>query len=48
MPRWSNSSQTKEQDKAMSRVSEKNISNIPDGEFKAKIIRIFTGLEERI
>ena len=29
-------------------VSEADISNMPDGEFKAIIIRILTGLEKRI
>jgi len=39
----------KEQGKAMSRdLSETNISNMPDGEFKAMIIRILTGLEKRM
>ena len=39
----------KEQDKAMARdLSKTNISNMPDGEFKANIIRILTRLEKRI
>ena len=29
-------------------VSRTDISNMPDGEFKAMIIKIFTGLEKRI
>ena len=37
------------QDKARTRdLSEADISNMPDGEFKATIIRILTGLEKRI
>ena len=39
----------KEQDKAMAKdLSNTDISNMPDGEFKVTIIRIHTGLEERI
>jgi len=39
----------KEQDKATARdLIEADISNIPDGELKATIIRILTGLEKRI
>ena len=39
----------KEQDKASARdLSETAISNMPDGAFKATIIRILTGLEKRI
>ena len=38
----------KKQDKAMARdLSKTDISYIPDGEFKAIIIRTFTGLEKR-
>ena len=38
----------KEQDMAMSvNLSEMDMSNMPDGEFKATIIRIFTGLEKK-
>ena len=38
----------KEQGKAMSRdLSETNINNMPEREFKAMIIRIFIGLEKR-
>ena len=29
-------------------LSEIGVSNMPDGEFKAMIIRIFTGLEKRV
>ena len=39
----------KEQDEAMARdLGKTDISNMPDGEFKATIIRILTGLEKRI
>ena len=39
----------KEQHKATARdLSETDISNMPDGEFEATIIRILTGLEKRI
>jgi len=49
MPRQMNLSQMKEQDKATARdLIEADISNIPDGELKATIIRILTGLEKRI
>ena len=38
----------KEQDKATARdLSETDISNMPEGEFKAIIIRIFTRLEKK-
>ena len=48
MKRWRNLSQMKEQGKAMSRdLSETNINNMPEREFKAMIIRIFIGLEKR-
>lgn len=48
MPRQSNLFQMQEQDKATDRdKSITNISNITDGEFKATIIRILTGLEKR-
>ena len=47
MPTSSNSSQTKQQDKVTSRVlSKTDISNMPDGEFKATVINIFIGLEK--
>ena len=39
----------KEQDKATAKdLSETDISNMPDGEIKAKIIGILTGYEKRI
>ena len=39
----------KEQDKVMARdLSQTDINNMSDGEFKAPIFRIFTGLEKRI
>ena len=39
----------KEQDKAMARdLSETDISNMPEGEFKATIIKILNGLEKII
>ena len=39
----------KERDKSMARdLSKTDTSNMPDGEFKATIIRILTGLEKRI
>ena len=39
----------KGEDKAMARdLRETDISNIPDGEFKATIIRILTGPEKRM
>lgn len=38
-----------DQDNAMTRdLSETDISYKPDGEIKAMIIRIFTGLEKRV
>ena len=38
----------KEKDKATARdLSKTDISNTPDREFKAKVMRILTGLEER-
>ena len=49
MLRWRNVSQVKRQDKATARdLSKADISNMPDGEFKATIIRILTGLEKRM
>ena len=49
MPRHRNSLQMKEQDHTTARdLSKTDISNMPDGEFKATIIRILTGLEKRI
>ena len=42
-------SQIKDKDKAMAGdLSETDISNTPDGAFKAKIIRIFTRLERTV
>jgi len=39
----------KEQDKATARdLSKTEVSNMPDGKFKATIIRILTGLEKRM
>lgn len=39
----------KEQDKVMARnLSEINMSNMPDVEFNAMIIRMLTGLEKRV
>ena len=38
----------KEQDKVTTRdLSKRNVSNMPDREFKGMIIRILTGLEKR-
>lgn len=49
MLRKRNSSQVKEQDKAMVRdLREKDISNMPNGEFKATIMRLLTGLKKRM
>ena len=39
----------KEQDKAMARdLNGTGVNNMPNGEFKTMIIRIFTGLEKRM
>ena len=47
MPGQRNSSQKKEQDKVMARdLTKTGISNMPDGEFKATIIRVLAGLEK--
>ena len=47
MPGQRNSSQKKEQDKVMARdLTKTGISNMPDGEFKATIISILSGLEK--
>ena len=47
MPRWSNSSQKKEQKEVLARdLRETDISNIPHGEFKAT--SILCGLEKSI
>ena len=44
-----NLSQMNEEDKATARdLSKRDISNMPDGEFKVMIISIFTGLEKRV
>ena len=49
MRRQRNLSQVKEQDKATARdLNETDISNMPNGEFKAMIISILTGLEKRM
>lgn len=49
MPRLRNLYQREEQDKASTRqLSETDISNMLDREFKATIIRILTDHEERI
>ena len=49
MPTWSNSSQIKEQDKAMTRdLNKTDIGNMSDGEFQSTIIWIFTELEKRM
>ena len=49
MPRHRNSSQLKEQDKAMATdLTKTDISNRPDGEFKATIIKILPGLKKRL
>ena len=48
MPRQRNLSQMKEQNKAMVRdLIKTNIRNIPDGEFKATVIRTLTGKNKR-
>ena len=47
IPRQRNSSQEKEQEMVMaSDLIKTDISNIPDGEFKAIVIRILAGLEK--
>ena len=49
MRRQRNLFQMKEQDKAMTRdLNRTDISNMSDGIFKAMIIGIFTGLQERV
>ena len=49
MPRWRDSAQMKEQDKVTARdLGKTDISSMPDGEFKATIIRILAGLEKRM
>ena len=49
MGRQRNISQIKEQDQTITRdQSEKDISNVPDRDFKVMIIKILTGLEKRV
>ena len=49
MPRWRNSSQKKEQAKVTDRyLIETDISNMPDIDFKATIMKILAGLEKSI
>lgn len=49
MPSWRNSSRIKEHHKAKVKdLSETDVSNMPDGMFKATIIRAPTGLEKRM
>jgi len=49
MRRQRNMSQMKEQDKITARdLNEMEINNVPDREFKEMIIKILTGLEERM
>ena len=49
MPRWRNLSPKKEQEKVMARdLIKTDTGNMPDSEFKAKIIRILAGLEKSI
>ena len=49
MRRQRNSPQIKEQDKAMARdLSDEDISNMTDREFKVMIIRILTGLKNGV
>ena len=48
MSRQNNMSQMKEQDKTTARdLSEMEISNMPDREFKVMLIKILTGLEKK-
>ena len=46
MQRWRNLSKMKEDKAMLSDLSKTDISNRPDGEFKAMIIRIPTGLRK--
>lgn len=47
MRKQRNTSQAKEQDKTTARdPSESEISDMPDGEFRAVFVRILTGLEK--
>ena len=49
MLRLGNSSQKKEQEKVIAGdIIKTDISNMPDGEFKATIIRILAGLEKNM
>ena len=49
IPRWRALTQMKEEDKVMARdLNKTGVSNMPDEEFKAIIIRILTGPEKRI
>ena len=49
MGRQRNISQIKEQDQTITRdQSEKDISNVPDRDFKVMIIKILTGLEKKV
>ena len=48
IPRWENSSKKKEENVTTRDLIETDISNMPDGEFKATIIMILTGFEERM
>ena len=49
MGKQRNISQIKEQDQTITRdQSEKDISNVPDRDFKVMIIKILTGLEKRV
>ena len=49
MRRQRNLSQMKEKNKATAKdLSKRDVSNMADGEFKAIIIRILTGLEKRV
>lgn len=43
MPRWGNSSQIKQKDKVTARI-ETDVNNMPNGKFKASIIRIILDL----
>lgn len=47
MLRWRNSSQTKEQEKVTARdLIETDISNMPEPEFKTKILKMLVGFEK--
>jgi len=47
MPRQRNLPQMKKVKATARDLSERDVSNMPDGEFKATIIRILTGIEKR-